>query len=270
MSAIPSVRSSSHSTPFARHQQLLVRRLERELGLSVHIRDDMLELVRTYSALTETGYVQLPFMLDKPVGVPSPHFWVHIDDGPDTIAMAGLRVLENGDAAQSCGDFFAGGGLYPQQGDRTEPYLRNTGPWLEANARFGYLGAGWVRQDWRGHAIAGYLSRIVNAESAIRTPGLAFQSCLTFHPMYGAGLNLRANCWHHMQAGMVLEGFLAALGKDVRMYMSWSTGEQQAALYALELKYLELGLVVPWLRPHDESSAPGLLERHALEAALAA
>jgi hypothetical protein len=230
----------------------------------------MLELVRTYAAITETGYVQLPFMLDKPVGVPSPHFWVHINDGPDIVAMAGLRVIENGDEAQSSGDFFADGGLYPQQGDKVEPYLRGTGPWLHANDRFGYLGAGWVRKDWRGHALAGYLARIINTESSIRTPGLAFQSCLTFHPMYSQGLNLRANCWHHMQAERVLEGYLAALDKDVQMYMSYATEEQLAALYALELKYLDLGLVVPWLRPHDESCAPELLARHARVAAATA
>jgi hypothetical protein len=266
MQTTPSL--SSSTSLFARHQALTIRRLERDLGLTVHIRDDMLELVRTYAALTETGYVQLPFMLDKPVGEPSPHFWVHVNDGPDIIAMAGLRVMANGDTAQSSGDFFADGGLYPPQGDKAEPYLRGTGPWLGAGARFGYLGAGWVHARWRGHAIAGYLSRIINAESALRSGGsLAFQSCLTFHPMYAAGLNLRANCWHHMRAELVLEGYLAALDKDVKMYMSSATLDQQAALYALELRFLEFGLILPWLRPHDGSSAPALLQKHALAVA---
>ena len=260
MQAISSLLSST--SLFARHQALTIRRLEGELGLTVHIRDDMLELVRTYAALTETGYVQLPFMLERPVGEPSPHFWVHVNDGPDIIAMAGLRVMTNGDTAQSSADFFAGGGLYPPQGGKVEPYLRGTGPWLEAGARFGYLGAGWVHARWRGHAIAGCLSRIINAESA-------FQSCLTFHPMYAAGLNLRANCWHHMHAELVLDGHLAALDKDVKMYMSYATLDQQAALYALELKFLEFGLIVPWLRPHDDTTASALLQKHAAQAVAA-
>jgi hypothetical protein len=268
MQAISSLPPST--SLFARHQALTIRRLEGELGLTVHIRDDMLELVRTYAALTETGYVQLPFMLERPVGEPSPHFWVHVNDGPDIVAMAGLRVMANGDTAQSCGDFFAGGGLYPPQGGKAEPYLRGAGPWLEAGARFGYLGAGWVHARWRGHAIAGYISRIINAESALRSGGsLAFQSCLTFHPMYAAGLNLRANCWHHMHAELVLEGHLAALGKDVKMYMSHATRDQQAALYALELKFLEFGLIVPWMRPHDDTTAPSLLLKHAAQAVAA-
>ena len=87
---------------FAQHQLLMRRRLERECGLQVRISDDMLELVRTYAALTETGYVQLPFMLERPVGEPSPHFWVSLHDGPDTVAMAGLRVMTNGARGQSC------------------------------------------------------------------------------------------------------------------------------------------------------------------------
>ena len=249
---------------FTRHQQLLVRRLERELGLKVRISDDMLELVSTYSALTETGYVQLPFMLERPVGQPSPHFWVSLSDGPDIVAMAGLRVMTNGERAQSSGDFFADGGLYPPQDGPAEPYLRGVGPWLEAGARFGYLGAGWVHARWRGHGLAGLLARVVNAEAAVRSQGsLAFVSALTFDPMYQAGLNLRAGCWHHMHAELVLDGWLAALDKNVRMYMSHSTMDQLAALYAVELKYLEVGLVVPWLRPHDDTSAPAVLRRHA-------
>lgn len=261
MTAIQTHPVSSIDT-FARHQQRMIRQLERELGLTVHIRDDMLALVRTYAAITETGYLQLPFMLDKPVGVPSPHFWAHINDGPDIVAMAGLRVIANGDEGQTCGSLFAEGGLYPQQGDQVEPYLPESGPWLDASDRFGYLGAGWVHARWRGHALAGYLSRIIHAESAMRTPGLAFQSCLTFHPMFSAGLNLRANCWHHLRAEVVLEGHLAAIGKDVRMYMSHATEREQAELYGLELNYFDLGLMVPWLRPHDTTSAPAVFERH--------
>lgn len=249
---------------FTRHQRHLIRRLEGEHGLSVHIRDDMLELVRTYAALTETGYVQLPFMLDKPVGKPSPHFWVHINDGSEIIAMAGLRVMTNGDEGQHASDFFADGGLYPPQGGPDEPYLPGAGPWLEAGDRFGYLGAGWVNARWRGYGIAGVLSRIVNDEAAIRSRrGLAFLSCLTFDAMYQAGLNTRANCWHHMHAGLVLDGHLAALDKDVKMYMSHSTMDEQAALYQHELKYLELGLILPWLSPHDGTDARELVPEHA-------
>jgi hypothetical protein len=249
---------------FSRHQQHVIRRLKGEHGLSVHIRDDMLQLVRTYAALTETGYVQLPFMLEKPVGTPSPHFWVHINDGPDIIAMAGMRVMTNGDEGQHMGDFFADGGLYPSQGDCPEPYLRGTGPWLEAGDRFGYLGAGWVDARWRGWGIAGSLARIVNAEAAMRSRrGLAYLTCLTFDPMYQAGLNTRANCWHHMHAEIVLQGYLAALDKEVKMYLSHSTMEEQAALYEMELRYLDPGLLVPWLRPHDHTDVRGLLRQHA-------
>jgi hypothetical protein len=245
---------------FNRHQQLVIRRLERELGLTVEIRDDMLELVRTYAALTETGYVQLPFMLERPVGDPSPHFWVRISDGPDVIAMAGLRVMTNGDEGQHVSDFFAKGGLYPHQGGRPEPYLSGAGPWLEPGDQFSYLGAGWVKARWRGHGIAGYLARIVNTESAIRSRGgMAFQGCLTFESMYQAGLNTRANCWHHTHAEIVLDGYLAALDKDVKMYLSYSTVGEQAVLYAMEMTYLDNGLIVPWLRPHDPSDARALL-----------
>lgn len=254
---------------FAQHQLLVRRRLERECGLQVRISDDMLELVRTYAALTETGYVQLPFMLERPVGQPSPHFWVSLHDGPDTVAMAGLRVMTNGPRGQSCADFFADGGLYPQQGAREEDYLPGTGPWLAPAARFGYLGAGWVHKRWRGHGLAGYLSRIINSEAALRSDGqLAFVSAMTFESMYQAGLNLRAGCWHHMRAELVLDGYLAALDREVRMYLSSSTLQEQAALYARELEYLQLGLIVPWLRPHDTTPAPSLLPR-AAETAMA-
>jgi hypothetical protein len=247
---------------FTRHQLLLIRRLERELGLRVQVRDDLLELVRTYAALTETGYVQLPFMLEKPVGMPSPHFWVSLHDGPDIVAMAGLRVMTNGERTQTVSDFFGDGGLYPPQGERREPYLRGRGPWLTPMARFGYLGAGWVHKRWRGHGLAGWLARIVNDEAALRSDGqLAFQSCMTFDPMYQAGLNLRANCWHHMEADLVLDGYLAALDRDVKMYLSHLTLEDQAQLYARELDYLELGLLVPWLQPRDTTAAPSLLRR---------
>ncbi|HVZ42561.1 MAG TPA: hypothetical protein VHA82_02040 [Ramlibacter sp.] len=255
-------------TLFAHHQQLLMRRLERELGLQARISDDMLDLVSTYSALTETGYVQLPFMLERPVGVPSPHFWVSLSDGPDIVAMAGLRVMTNGDEGQHAADFFADGGLYPQQGEKIEPYIRGTGCRLAPGARFGYLGAGWVHRRWRGHGLSGYLARIINDEAALRSKrGLAWLTCMTFDPMYQAGLNLRAGCWHHMHVDKVLEGYLAALDKDVKMYLSYSSIDELAALYALELRYLELGLVVPWLRPHDDSSAPAVLARHARTAA---
>ena len=249
---------------FFQHQQHLIRRLKGEHGLTVRIRDDMLELVRTYAALTETGYVQLPFMLERPVGEPSPHFWVQISDGPDVIAMAGLRVMTNEGDGQHVADFFADGGLYPPQSDRAEPYLRGTGPWLEAGDRFGYLGAGWVHARWRGWGIAGVLARIINAEAAMRSQrGLAYVTCLTFDPMFQAGLNTRANCWHHMHAEIVLDGYLAALDKDVKMYLSHSTMEEQAALYEMELRYLEPGLLVPWLRPHDHTDVRGLLRQHA-------
>jgi hypothetical protein len=256
--------STTFDSIFTPHQKHLIRRLERELGLTVHIRDDMLELVRTYAALTETGYVQLPFMLERPVGEPSPHFWVHINDGPDIIAMAGLRVMTNGDEGQHMADFFADGGLYPPQSDIPEPYLSGSGPWLEAGDRFGYLGAGWVAARWRGYGLAGLLARIINTEAGIRSRrGLAYLTCLTFDPMYQAGLNTRANCWHHMHAEIVLEGYLAALDKDVKMYLSHSTMEETSALYELELKYLNPGLIVPWLRPHDDTDARALLPEHA-------
>jgi len=252
---------------FARHQQLLMRRLQLELGLQVHVRDDMLELVRTYAALTETGYVQLPFMLERPVGEPSPHFWVSLTDGPDVIAMAGLRVMTNGERTQTCADYFADGGLYPPQSQRREAYLPGTGPWLAPKARFGYLGAGWVHKRWRGHGLAGWLARIVNDEAALRSDGrLAFVCAMTFEPMYQAGLNQRAGCWHHMHVEKVLDGYLAALDKEVRMYLSHSTLEEQAQLYVRELQYLELGLLVPWLQPHDETSAPSLIARQAARA----
>jgi hypothetical protein len=245
---------------FAQHQLLLRRRLERELGLTVTISDDMLDLVRTYAALTETGYVQLPFMLERPVGEPSPHFWVSLRDGPDIVAMAGLRVMTNGAQGQNCADYFADGGLYPRQGERNEDYLPGTGPWLAPHARFGYLGAGWVDKRWRGHSLAGYLSRIVNNEAALRSDArLAYVCAMTFEPMYAAGLNLRAGCWHHMRAECVLDGYLAALDREVKMYLSYSTLLEQAVLYARELDYLRLGLVVPWLRPHDATCAPSLL-----------
>jgi hypothetical protein len=267
----PPTRSEAMTTPFfdplfSRHQQLLVRRLERELGLQVRISDDMLDLVSTYAALTETGYVQLPFMLERPVGEPSPHFWVSLSDGPDIVAMAGLRVMANGDLARSSGDWYADGGLYPPQGGKPEPYLRGSGPWLAAGARFGYLGAGWVHRRWRGHGLAGYLARIINAEASIRSQrGLALHTCLTFDPMYRAGLNLRGGCWHHMHVDKVLDGYLAALDKDVQMYLSYSTQAELAALYEVELRYLALGLVLPWLRPHDATPAPDVLRRHALQ-----
>lgn len=256
--------TTTRAQVFAKHQILSMHRLERELGLKVNLSDDMLALVRRYAQLSETGYVQRPFMLERPTGVPGPHFWVSLQDGPDTVALAGLRVMENGDEAQSCADFFAAGGLYPNLGSRPEDYLPGAGPWLAPGARFAYLGAGWVHPRWRGQGLAGWLARIVNDEAALRAQGqIAFVCAMTFEPMYRAGLNLRANCWHHMQAGLVLDGYLAALDRELRMYLSHSTLAQQAALYAQELPYLQCGQTVPWLRPHDTTAAPELLRERA-------
>jgi hypothetical protein len=130
---------------FSRHQRLMIATLDNTWGLKTRVRDDMLELVRTYAALSETGYVQLPFMLEKPRGIPSPHFWVSLRDGSDTIALAAFRTMYNGARRQTCASFMADGGLYPSQGGRPEAYLRNQGPILAPLARFGYLGAGSIR-----------------------------------------------------------------------------------------------------------------------------
>jgi hypothetical protein len=75
--------------------------------------------------------------------------------------------------------------------------------------------------------------------------------------MHAAGLTLRASCWHHMQAELVLGG-------RARTVLSHSTLAQQAALYVRELQYLCNGLAVPWLAPRDKTAAPSLLQRDVL------
>jgi hypothetical protein len=247
-------------TDFARHQRLMIATLDTQLHLKTSIRDDMLELVRVYAALSETGYVQLPFMLENSRRTPSPHFWVSLVDGKDTIALAAFRTLENGPRAQTCAAFLADGGLYPSQGGKPEAYLRDEGPVLEAGARFGYLGAGWVHPRWRGRNLAGYISRIVCAEAAMRARGqLALLSAMTFEPMYMTGMNQRASGWHHSHVDLVLDGYLAALDKDVRMYFSHNTMHEQATLYGMELEHLDAGRAVPWLREKDKTQVPELL-----------
>ena len=248
------------TTDFARHQHLMISTLEDKLHLKTRIRDDMLELVRTYAALSETGYVQLPFMLEKSRRIPSPNFWVSLVDGADTIALAAFRTLENGRQAQTCAAFFADGGLYPSQGGKPEAYLRDEGPVLAPGACFGYLGAGWVHPRWRGHNLAGYVSRIVYAEAALRARREpALNSVMTFEPMFSTGMNQRASGWHHAHVDLVLDGYLAALDKDVRMYFSHNTMPEQAALYGMELEYLEARQPVPWLREQDKTPVPELL-----------
>jgi hypothetical protein len=251
---------------FARHQRLMIATVQDKWHLKVQIRDDMLELVRTYAALSETGYVQLPFMLEKPRGVPSPHFWVGLVHGEETIALAAYRTMRNGPHCQTCAEFLADGGLYPSQSTRPEAYLPDRGPMLAPHACFGYLGAGWVHPRWRGHNLAGYISRIVYAEAARRATGeLALVSAMTFEAMFRTGMNQRASGWHHANVDLVLDGYLAALDKDVRMYFSHNTMREQAALYAMELEYLDAGLPVPWLGEHDKTPVPALLATAALK-----
>jgi hypothetical protein len=245
---------------FARHQRLMIETLEDKWRLTTQIRDDMLELVRTYAALSETGYVQLPFMLERPRGVPSPHFWVAILDGVETIALAAFRTMRNGARHQTCAEFLADGGLYPSQSTRTEAYLKSEGPKLAPHAQFGYLGAGWVHPRWRGHNLAGYISRVIYAEAAQRaTEELALLSAMTFEPMFRTGMNQRASGWHHTHVDLVLDGYLSALDKEVRMYFSYNTMPEQAALYGMELDFLDAGLPVPWLREGDKTQVPALL-----------
>ena len=244
----------------SRHQRLTIATLKSRLRLATRISDDMLELVRTYVQLSETGYVQLPFMLEKSRRVPSPHFWVSLKDGDSIIALAAFRTLQNGPQHQSCAAFMADGGLYPSQGGKPEAYLRARGPMLEAGARFGYLGAGWVHPRWRGHNLAGYISRIVFAEAALRAEHeLALMSVMTFEPMFRSGMNQRASGWHHANVDLILDGWLAALEKDVRMYFSHNSLQEQDALYGMELEYLDAGEQVPWLRRHDKTSVDSLL-----------
>lgn len=247
-------------TDFARHQRLMIATLKNKLRLRTRVCDDMLGLVRTYAALSETGYVQLPFMLEKARRSPSPHFWVSLHDGGDTIALAAFRTLENGPRRQTCAAFLADGGLYPSQGTRPEAYLKNQGPMLDAGACFGYLGAGWVHPRWRGRNLAGYISRIVYAEAAQRArKELALMSAMTFAPMFDTGMNQRACGWHHTHVDLVLDGYLAALDKDVRMFFSHNTMPEQEALYGMELEYLDDGVPVPWLREGDKTSVASLL-----------
>jgi hypothetical protein len=52
---------------------------------------------------------------------------------------------------------------------------------------------------------------------------------------------------------------LAALDKEVRMYFSYNTLPEQAALYGMELDFLDAGLPVPWLREGDKTQVPALL-----------
>ena len=244
----------------ARHQGLLINSLATGHGLVTRICDDMLELVHTYSALSETGYVQLPFLLERPHGQPSPHFWVSLAHGGQTIALAGYRLMTNGDKAQTCAAFFADGGLYPPQNPRPEAYLLNSGPMLAPHVSFGYLGAGWVDPQWRGHNLAGYLSRIVYGEAALRskTPH-ALMSAMTFEPMFRSGMNTRASGWHHMHAQLILDGYLSAMDRDERMYLSYNTMAEQAALYDLELHHLDQGQPVPWLRRNDKTPTSAIL-----------
>lgn len=243
---------------FAQHQLLLMHRLEREWGLKAEVRDDMVELVRRHAQLAETGGLQKPFMLGRSPRAPSPHFWVCLLDGADTVALAGLRIMANGDQAQSCADFFAGARLHPEREVRGEDYLPGTGPRLQPGARFAYLGAAWVHPLWRGRSLAGWLARIVNDEAALRAQGqLDFVCAMSPESMHAAGLDLRASCWHHMQAELVLGG-------RARMALSHSTLAQQAALYVRELQYLCNGMAIPWLRPHDTTAAPTLLQTDTL------
>ena len=246
---------------FERHQGHLIRWLESSYGVHTRICDDMLELVSTYAALSETGYVQLPFKLERSSEAPSPHFWVSLAHEGQTIALVGIRVMSNeNESAQTCAAFLSNDGLYPRQGSKPEGYLKERGPMLAPHDRFAYLGAGWVHPCWRGHNFAGYLSRIAYDEVALRTEcTLAFMSALTFEAMYTMGLNLRAACWHHMRAQLVLDGYLAALDRDVRMYLSHSTMAEQAALYERELEFLDDDEAIPWLREHDKTPTPSIL-----------
>lgn len=250
-----------NSSNFARHQGLLIRWLESNFGLHTRIRDDMDELVSTYAALSETGYVQLPFKLEASSEVPSPNFWVSLAHDGDTIALVGVRVMANqNQPAQTCAAFFSNEGLYPRCGTKSEGYLTERGPMLAPQTRFAYLGAGWVHPRWRGHNFAGYLSRIAYDEVAVRTEcTLAFMSAMTFEPMFMTGLNLRAACWHHMHAQLVLDGYLAALDRDVRMYLSYNTMAEQSALYERELEFLDEERPVPWLRENDKTPTPSIL-----------
>lgn len=246
--------TSTQTQAFAQHQLLLMRRLELEWGLKVEVRDDMVELVRRHAQLAQTADVQLPFMLGRSGQVPSPHFWVCLLDGPDTVALAGLRIMTNGDQAQSCADFFAGARLHPRAEVRGEDYLPGAGPRLQPGARLAYLGAAWVHPRWRGRSLAGWLARIVNNEAALRAEGrLALACAMTPEFLHTAGLTLRASGWHHMQAELVLGG-------RAPMVLSHSTLAQQAALYVRELQYLWNDLPVPWLRPHDTTAATSLLQ----------
>ena len=241
---------------FARHQQLLVRSLQLTHELDVRISNDMNDLVRTYAALSETGYVQLPFKVEKCNEVPSSHFWVSLRHGSQTIALAAVRVLSNGPRAQTCASFFADEGLYPRQGTKREAYLEERGPMLAPHDRFAYLGAGWVHPKWRGRNLAGWISRIAYDEAIVRTRGmLAMLSAMTFEPMFKAGLNMRASCWHHTEAELILDGYLAALDRDLRMYLSHNTMADHSALYNKELSYLDKGMPVPWLRGKERTPA---------------
>jgi hypothetical protein len=130
-------------TELSRHQRLMIATLKTSMGLTTRISDDMLVLVRTYAQLSETGYVQLPFMLEKSRRVPSPHFWVALKDGDSIIALAAFRTLQNGAHHQACAAFMADGGLYPSQGGKPEAYLRARGPMASAtSARAGCTRAG--------------------------------------------------------------------------------------------------------------------------------
>jgi hypothetical protein len=82
---------------------------------------------------------------------------------------------------------------------------------------------------------------------------------MTFEPMFTSGMNQRASGWHHTHVDLILDGWLAALEKDVRMYFSHNSLPEQDALYGMELEYLDAGEQVPWLRRHDKTSVTSLL-----------
>lgn len=249
------------------YQQRLVQHLE-DSGVSVSFGDDLSILLETYAAATGMDYVQLPFVLKKQQIADPFNFWVCFDDGNQPMALTGYRTLRNGNRRRRVGEAFSEGVLYPQDEGKKEAWWPDSGPMLVPGALYGYIGAGWVHQRFRGQNLAGFIARIAQAEAVLRTGGaLAISTAMTTQELYGSGMNLRASGLHHLHVEQVLEGYFKVINRATNLYLSYSTAGELTDFYEAELAMLRDGDTIPWLHQHDKSSASAVLAAAAQRAA---
>jgi len=246
------------------YQQRIIRQVE-EYGPSVRFSNRLSKLLETYQAAAATPYVQLPFVIEQAEDIHPCSFWVRFDDGPEPVALAGFRALRNGGRKRRVGEACSQGALY--RCEKKEGWLPGSGPQLEADALYGYIGAGWVHPRWRGRNLAGFIARIAQAEALLRSGGsLALSTAVTAEELHLGGMSLRASGLHHRRAELVLEGYMGMTGREVRVYLSHSSGNELMRIYEAELAMLRVGEAIPWLHRHDKVHAAALLQAWQAEA----